>query len=106
MVINALCPILELNIENTVDWIGVRSDQKWTKDKAKARYTTKCTQVIQFLEIHSGPDHEVHVKYAEVLNVVFVTLMYGPGLPALYIIAVIHYFIYLNVARYSIVYSI
>lgn len=61
---------------------------------------------MQYLEIHSGLDHEVHVKYAEVLNVVFVTLMYGPGLPALYIIAVIHYFIYYNVARYSLVYKI
>lgn len=54
------------------------------------------------MEIHSGPEHEVHVKYAEVLNVVFVTLMYGPGLPILYPIAVIHYFIYWCVARYSV----
>lgn len=61
---------------------------------------------MQFIEIHSGPDHEVHVKYAEVLNVVFVVLMYGPGLPILYPIAVIHYFIYLSVARYSIIYNI
>jgi len=53
-----------------------------------------------------GPEHEVHVKYAEVLTVVFVTLMYGPGIPVLYVIAVIHYFIYLNVAKYSTIYSI
>jgi hypothetical protein len=67
---------------------------------------TKCTQVMQYMEIHSGPDHEVHVKYAEILTVVFVVLMYGPGLPVLYPLAVVHYFIYLNVARYSTVYSI
>lgn len=89
-----------------MSWYEVRSDQSWIKDKAKARYSTKCTQIMQFLEIHSGPDHEVHVKYAEVLNVVFVTLMYGPGLPVLYLVAVIHYFIYWNVARYSVVYQI
>jgi hypothetical protein len=75
-------------------------------DPEQARYSTKCTQIAQFLEIHSGPNHEVHVKYAEVLNVVFVTLMYGPGLPVLYIIAVVHYFVYWNVARYSVVYQI
>ena len=58
------------------------------------------------MEIHSGPEHEVHVKYAEILTVVFVTLMYGPGMPILYPISVIHYFIYWNVARYTIIYDI
>lgn len=61
---------------------------------------------MAFMDIHCGPNHEVHVKYAEVLNVVFVTVMYGPGLPILYVIAVIHYFIYWNVARYSLVYKL
>jgi hypothetical protein len=55
-----------------------------------------------FMDIHAGPEHEVHVKYAEILNVVFVTLMYGPGLPILYPISVFHYFIYWSVARYSV----
>jgi len=32
--------------------------------------------------------------------------MYGPSLPLLYVIAVIHYFIYWNVARYSLVYKL
>lgn len=49
------------------------------------------------MEIHSGPNHEVHVQYAEMLNVVFVTLLYGPGLPLLYVIAAIHYFIFWNI---------
>lgn len=60
---------------------------------------------MSFIEIFSGPETEVHVKYAEVLNVVFVTLFYGPGLPILYVIAVFHYFIYWCVARYSFVYK-
>ena len=61
---------------------------------------------MAFMEIHCGPCHEVHVKYAEILNVVFVTLVYGPGMPVLYVIAVFHYFIYWNVARYSLIYKI
>ena len=47
-----------------------------------------------------------HLKTGPFLTVVFVTLMYGPGIPVLYVIAVIHYFIYLNVAKYSTIYSI
>jgi hypothetical protein len=58
------------------------------------------------MDIHCGPHQELHIKYAEVLNVVFVTVMYGPSLPLLYVIAVIHYFIYWNVARYSLVYKL
>ena len=38
------------------------------------------------------------------LNVVFVTLLYGPGLPILYIIAALYYFMFWNIQRYSIVY--
>lgn len=106
MIINAVCPILEYNIENLLHWYEVRSDQSWCKDKDETIYKTKCTKVMQYLEIHSGPDHEVHVKYAEILTVVFVVLMFGPGMPVLYPLAVIHYFIYYNVARYSIIYSI
>jgi hypothetical protein len=105
MIINAVTPIIEFWVECILYWYDKRSDQSWHKDRLTARYSTKCTQVMQFMDIHSGPNHEVYVKYAEVLNVVFVTLMYGPGLPILYVIAVVHYFIYWNVARYSLVYK-
>ena len=87
-------------------WRARRKDQAWEKDPEKAKYTTQCTQMGQYLEIHGGPEHEVHVKYAEVMNVVFVTLMYGPGLPVLYVIAVAHYFIYYSVATWSLCYDI
>jgi len=106
MIVNAICPIIEYQIENLITWIEKRSDQKWVWNSKKAKYTTKCTNVMQFIEIHGGVEHELHVKYAEVLTVVFVVLMYGPGLPILYIVAVFHYFIYFNMARYSLIYSI
>jgi hypothetical protein len=46
MIINALCPIIEYWIENIINWIEVRSDQSWTRDSEKAKYSTKCTQVM------------------------------------------------------------
>ena len=60
---------------------------------------------MSYVELFEGPETEIHVKYAEILNVVFVTLMYGPGMPILYIIGVIHFFIYYCVERYSILYN-
>lgn len=46
MIINAVCPILEYNIENLLHWYEVRSDQSWCKDKDETIYKTKCTQVM------------------------------------------------------------
>lgn len=60
---------------------------------------------MSFVKLFEGPETEIHVKYAEILNVVFVTLMYGPGLPILYVIAVVHLFIYYSVEIYSISYK-
>jgi hypothetical protein len=43
MIINAFLPIIEFWIDCLIYWYGKRSDQKWTKDRAKARYVTKQT---------------------------------------------------------------
>lgn len=59
--------------------------------------------MYMFVEIHGGVENELHVKYAEVITVLFVTLMYGPGIPFMYIVAVVHYFIYWSMARYTLI---
>merc|ERR1711957_834459 len=75
----------------------------WIWNDGKAHYSTKCTQMYQFIEIHGGVEQELHVKYAEVITVLFVTLMYGPGIPFLYIVAVFHYFFYWSMARFTLI---
>jgi hypothetical protein len=57
----------------------------------------------QYLEIHSDVEQELHVKYAEIMTVLFVTLQYGPSMPIFYVIAVFHYFIYYNMARFTLI---
>ena len=39
------------------------------------------------------------------MNVIYVCLWYGPQMPILYVIGVIHYFVFWNVTRYAIVYT-
>lgn len=54
-------------------------------------YTNKTT-IQQYVEIYSGPVFFIHYKYSAILNITFVTMMYGLGIPILFPIAVISFF--------------
>ena len=56
------------------------------------------------MELYSGPSHIVHYKYAGIFNVVFVTMVYGMGLPVLFPIAALSIFIMYATERYMIAY--
>lgn len=47
-------------------------------------YKTKKTSIQTYENLYSGPEYLMHYKYSTILNVCFVTLMYGFGLPFLF----------------------
>ena len=47
----------------------------------------------------------MHFKFSNILNVTYVTMMYGVGLPALFPIAFLSYFIFWATERYQIAYA-
>jgi hypothetical protein len=105
MLINCfLGPILEI-VGIVMKWMAIRGDQKWESDKHKATMTTKCTQIYQYLDVHSGVEHICHFKYSGLLNVCFVTMMYGAAIPILFPIAALTYFFNYVVERYHVAYS-
>jgi len=55
--------------------------------------------------LHSGPDYTLHFKYSAILNITFVTLMYGIGLPILFPLAIVAYAIFWHLERYGIAYT-
>lgn len=63
-------------------------------------YKTKCSQIYQYMDLYSGPDYIIHFKYSTLLNFTFVTMMYGLGLPILFPIAALAYFIFWATERY------
>lgn len=69
------------------------------------RYYTKTTQIYQYLDLYTGPDYIVHYKYSGILNVTYVTMLYGLGLPMLFPIAFLSYFIFWATERYQIAYT-
>lgn len=50
-------------------------------------YKTKKTSMAAFKVSYSGSDYVIHFKYSLLLNVVFVAMLYGAGLPILFPIA-------------------
>lgn len=51
-------------------------------------YTNKTT-ISQYVDLYSGPVFFIHYKYGTMLNVVYVTMMYGLGMPVLFPVAVV-----------------
>jgi hypothetical protein len=56
------------------------------------------------VDIYSGPEYMIHFKYSGILNIAFVTMMYGVGMPILYLIAASAYFVLYSLERVLVAY--
>lgn len=57
------------------------------------------------MDLYSGEDFIIHFRYSAILNVTYVTMLYGPGLPILFPIAAFSYFIFYSAERYGLAYT-
>lgn len=105
MIINALMPLGTELIPIITKRLAQRKDQNWEKDRLKAEYVTKTTQIYQYIDLYSGPEYIVHFKYSGILNITYVTMMYGLGLPILFPIAAFSYFVFFSIERYQVAYT-
>lgn len=100
MIVNAIFPFIEFGIAYTKLWVFRRMDDGFAKDS----YKTKKTNMQTYIDIYSGPEYLIHFKYSGILNVTFVTMMYGIGQPVLFPIALVSYFILYSIERVLIAY--
>jgi len=42
-----------------------------------------------YVDLYAGPEFQMHFKYSSILNIIFVTFMYGLALPVLFVYAVL-----------------
>ena len=89
MLINAFFPLIE-----SLGYFGLRLffrclDRGCSCD----RYLTKKTSIQGYLDCYTGPVYLMHYKYSTLLNVTFVTFMYGFGMPILFPIACLSFVI-------------
>lgn len=73
--------------------------------KSKRMYHTKKSQIFEYVDLYAGPEYIVHYKFSQVLNISFVTMMYGLGLPMLFPIALFSLFVIYCTERYQLAYT-
>lgn len=95
MIINSIFPIIEFGIAYSKLWVFRKMDRSWGTDT----YKTKKTNMQTYVDIYSGPEYMIHFKYSSIMNVTFVTMMYGLGVPILFPIAAFSYFVFYTLER-------
>jgi hypothetical protein len=83
MLFNVYWPIVEFFVFGAMRQAYRLLDNGFSRNTER----TKKTTLQQYIELYSGPIFFIHYKYSAILNIVFVTMMYGMGLPILFPIA-------------------
>jgi hypothetical protein len=50
---------------------------------------TSTTNIQQYINLYSGPKYLMHYKYSAIMNIVFIAMMFGAGMPILFPIAAV-----------------
>ena len=85
MVIQCIMPYVTLTVGFLVPAIKSYLDTKGTGDA----YVTKQTSMIKYKMVYQGQDYLIHFKYSDALNVVYVAMTYGLGIPILFPLAAV-----------------
>lgn len=102
MVINSIMPIVNTCVAVIVPIVKQRIDNGNTGDP----YNTKCTSIGKFKMNYAGPEYLIHFKYSDALNVTYITLMYGLGIPMLFPVAALFMFLSYVGERYTVAYAV
>jgi hypothetical protein len=88
MLINSLLPYITIAMGFGIPWLKKKLDSKFSGDP----YNTKKTAMAQYKDLYSGNEYVIHFKCAGVINIVWVTMFYGVGLPILFPLAAFNFF--------------
>ena len=50
-------------------------------------WRTKAKTIQKYVDLYSGPEYFIHYKYSFIMNIVYITFMFGAGMPILFPIA-------------------
>lgn len=101
MLITVIMPVIEALIEKILLTIERCHDRGCCP---KDKYVTSQTSIQEYIELYSGISHMVHYGYSSMLVIVFVTFMFGFGIPILFPIATASLFILYRVEKYMMYY--
>lgn len=83
MVFNVYFPVIMEFIN-----YGTRSAKRLLDYFKKGEGTTTGTKTIQaYINLYSGPIYQLHIKISSIMNITFITMMYGGAMPVLFPLA-------------------
>jgi hypothetical protein len=100
MVFNVLFPIMM-----EFGWFSMRlakriMDGLGTDDDLPSKSGT----LQQYINKFAGPQYFMHYKYSSIMNIVFLTMMFGPGMPILFPVAAASLFVLYCLENYMLYY--
>ena len=88
MLINSILPYVGLVTGFLIPKLKRLLDNKFSGSP----YKTKKTAMAAYKDLYSGAEYVIHFKYSGVLNIVYITMMYGMGMPILFVLAAFNFF--------------
>jgi len=88
MLINSILPYVGLVTGFVIPMIKRALDNGFSGNQ----YKTKKSAMGGYKDLYSGAEYVIHFKYSGVLNIVYITMMYGMGMPILFVLAAFNFF--------------
>ena len=85
-IFTAFVPIILFVVMGSVRFIKRLLDRSCTSDKFK----TKTKTILSYIQKHSGPEFLIHLKYVSVISSVFMSMIFGFGMPLLFPVTVLN----------------
>ena len=91
-------------IANECGQLGKRTTFRLLDRLPAANGLTRKTTIQQYVNLHSGPEYFMHYKYSGLMNVAFLALMFGTGMPQLFPIAALSFVVLYSIENYMLYY--
>ena len=83
MIINSVMPTIITIKAFAIPYFKRKWDTKFTNSP----YVTRQTSLQCYKDVYNGAKYDIHFKYSDCLNVIYISCMYGIGMPVLFPIA-------------------
>lgn len=83
MIINSILPYVSMTVAYIMPTVFRFIDRRFGSDI----YVTRKTSLAQYRDLYSGGEYVIHFKYSGILNITYLSCMYGIGMPILFPIA-------------------
>ena len=100
MIFTALWPLIEITMFGGVFYFLRLMDRGFTSNV----YKTYMPSVQTYIDLHAGPEFDIHWRYSAILFQLSISLFFGTGIPLLYPISLVGCFIQYTLDRLLVCY--